>query len=233
MVDAYEQAGVTCHYLPVDENVPLPGLRPRQLLHVALRRRHLPAREPQAARGVRRRCCGFYLENDIPVYDMVSAGNFEGGDFNIIHHGAALVGYTDHRSERIAAEQVGDWFIKEGWENQVRADRLLLRPHRPHGLHAERALRRGVPRHHAGRRRRGLKGRGIEIVPATFRETMALGCNVVALGKDRVLSTLDRPGPQREDARAGFTVYDPDMTMYTWAGGGVHCMCQPLRREAA
>ena len=26
---------------------------------------------------------------------------------------------------------------------------------------------------------------------------------------------------------------DPDMTMFTWAGGGVHCMCQPLRREAA
>ena len=33
----------------------LPGLRPRQLLHVALRRGDLPAREPPAARRVRRR----------------------------------------------------------------------------------------------------------------------------------------------------------------------------------
>ncbi len=32
---------------------------------------------------------------------------------------------------------------------------------------------------------------------------------------------------------AGFTVYDPDMTMFLQAGGGVHCMCQPLNREAA
>ena len=29
----------------------------------------------------------------------------------------------------------------------------------------------------------------------------------------------------------GFTVYDPDMTMFTRAGGGVHCMAQPLRRD--
>ena len=29
----------------------------------------------------------------------------------------------------------------------------------------------------------------------------------------------------------GFTVYDPDVTMFTLGGGGVHCMCQALRRE--
>ena len=78
-----------------------------------------------------------------------------------------------------------------------------------------------------------LKAKGIEILPATFKETMALGCNVVALGQDRVLSTLGAPDLNAKMRAAGFTVYDPDMTMYTWAGGGVHCMCQPLRREAA
>jgi CheY-like chemotaxis protein len=36
----------------------------------------------------------FYLEHGVPIYDMVSAGNFEGGDFNIIRPGVALVG--DH-----------------------------------------------------------------------------------------------------------------------------------------
>jgi len=30
--------------------------------------------------------------------------------------GVALVGYTDQRSEKVAAEQVANWFIKEGWE---------------------------------------------------------------------------------------------------------------------
>ena len=62
---------------------------------------------------------------------------------------------------------------------------------------------------------------------------MALGCNVVALGGDRVLSTLGAKDLNGRLRAAGFEVYDPDMTMFTWAGGGVHCMCQPLRREAA
>lgn len=78
-----------------------------------------------------------------------------------------------------------------------------------------------------------LKARGVEIIPAGFRETMALGCNVVALGRDRVLSTLGAKDLNAKMRAAGFTVYDPDMTMFTWAGGGVHCMCQPLNREAA
>jgi N-dimethylarginine dimethylaminohydrolase len=62
---------------------------------------------------------------------------------------------------------------------------------------------------------------------------MALGCNVVALGNDRVLSTAGAKELNGKMRAAGFRVYDPDMTMFTWAGGGVHCMCQPLRREAA
>ena len=48
-----------------------------------------------------------------------------------------------------------------------------------------------------------------------------------------MLSTLAARDLNARMRAAGFTVYDPDMTMYTWAGGGVHCMCQPLRREAA
>ena len=31
----------------------------------------------------------------------------------------------------------------------------------------------------------------------------------------------------------GFEVYDPDASMFLHAGGGIHCMSQPLRRDAA
>lgn len=47
---------------------------------------------------------------------MVSFRNFEGGDFNIIKPGVALVGFTAHRSEGVSARQIADWFIAEGWE---------------------------------------------------------------------------------------------------------------------
>ena len=32
---------------------------------------------------------------------------------------------------------------------------------------------------------------------------------------------------------AGFEVYDPDMSMFTRGGGGVHCLCQALSRDDA
>ena len=175
----------------------------------------------------------FYTENNIPVYDMVSAGNFEGGDFNMIRPGVALVGYTDQRSEGVAARQVADWFIAEGWE-------IKFAPIDPFYVHidlmvcmlnehcAAVCLETTEPDIVAW-----LRGMGIEIIPATFEETMNLGCNVVALGNDRVLSTAMAADLNAKMRAAGFHVYDPDMTQFTRAGGGVHCMCQPLRREAA
>ena len=232
MVDAYEQAGVTCHYLTVDENVPYQVyardssfMSPYGAVICQLAN---PRRRGEYATVLR-----FYLEMGIPVYDMVSAGNFEGGDFNIIHHGAALVGYTDHRSERVAAEQVADWFVKEGWEIKfapidafyVHIDLMVCMLNERCAAVCLDTTPDDVVE--------WLEGRGIEILPATFKETMALGCNVVALGQDRVLSTLGARDLNAKMRAAGFTVYDPDMTMYTRAGGGVHCMCQPLRREAA
>jgi N-dimethylarginine dimethylaminohydrolase len=76
-----------------------------------------------------------------------------------------------------------------------------------------------------------LEARGIEIVPVSFRETMALGCNVVSFGRDRILSTAAAPELNARLRALGLTVFDPDMSEYQRAGGGVHCMCQPLRRD--
>jgi hypothetical protein len=41
------------------------------------------------------------------------AGNFEGGDFNMIEPGVVLLGYTDGRSEQVAARQVRGWLEAE------------------------------------------------------------------------------------------------------------------------
>ena len=65
-------------------------------------------------RGEYASCLRFYLSNGIPIYDMVSAGNFEGGDFNMIAPGCALIGYTGLRCEEVAAREIGKWFEKEG-----------------------------------------------------------------------------------------------------------------------
>jgi N-dimethylarginine dimethylaminohydrolase len=70
-------------------------------------------------------------------------------------------------------------------------------------------------------------------VPVSYRDTMQLGCNVVSLGDDRVISTAASTELNGKLRAMGFTIYDPDVTMFTLGGGGVHCMCQALRRDPA
>lgn len=59
---------------------------------------------------------------------------------------------------------------------------------------------------------------------------MALGCNVVSLGRDRVLSPRSSADLNARLRAFGFTVYDPDVSMFTLGGGGLHCMMQALYR---
>lgn len=232
MVDAYAQAGVTCHFLPLDEDNPYQVYARDSSFMTPYGAVICQMANPRR-RGEYAACLRFYLENEIPIYDMVSSGNFEGGDFNIVGHNTALIGYTDHRSEEIPARQIAGWMEDEGWEIRfapidqfyVHIDLMVCMLNEECAAVCLDTTEPDIVD--------WLKARGVEIIPATFRETMALGCNVVALGHDRVLSTLGAKDLNAKMRAAGFTVYDPDMTMFTWAGGGVHCMCQPLNREAA
>ena len=60
---------------------------------------------------------------------------------------------------------------------------------------------------------------------------MALGCNVMSLGDDRVLAPAASTDLVAKLRANGFTVYDPEMDMFTMMGGGIHCMAQSLHRD--
>ncbi len=55
---------------------------------------------------------------------------------------------------------------------------------------------------------------------------------MVALGDDRVLAPASSRNLIAACRAEGLTVYDPDVSMIGAGGGAVHCMCQPLRRDA-
>jgi len=57
-----------------------------------------------------------YQAMGIPIYDMITAGHFEGGDFNVIEPGCVLIGCGGERTQDEAVQQVKGWFEKEGWE---------------------------------------------------------------------------------------------------------------------
>ncbi len=78
-----------------------------------------------------------------------------------------------------------------------------------------------------------LTGLGIELIDISFKAVLELGVSVAALGDDRVLIPATNIELKDRCRAHGLTVIDPDVSMFTAGGGGVHCMCQPLRRDPA
>ena len=142
-----------------------------------------------------------------------------------------LIGYCGERTREEAARQVQGWLEKEGWE-------VRLAPIAEHYVHIDLMVCMLADKLAAvcvdttdPKIVDWLKAKKIEIVEVDYRDTMELGCNVMSLGDDKVIST-SRSKKLNEQLRArGFTVYDPEVTMFTKGGGGVHCMAQALRRD--
>ena len=232
MVRIYEDAGVACHYLDSDE-----------VLHRNFFARDSSAMTPWGALicHMQLKCrradyvtaIRFYRDNDIPIWRHATAGHFEGGDFVILEPGSVLIGYCGERTEKEGAEQVAAWVRQEGWEAQVapisrefvHMDGLVV-PLAPKLLVAcLDALEDWLVD--------WLRGRGFEFVDVGYREARNLGVNLVALGNDRVLSMQGSTVLNGRLRAMGFEVFDPDMSMFTLGGGGVHCLCQALRRDPA
>ncbi|MEM7121177.1 MAG: arginine deiminase family protein [Pseudomonadota bacterium] len=230
MVRIYEDAGVRCHYLEADET-----------LHRNFFARDSSAMTPWGAIicHMQLKCrradyvsvIRFYLENDIPIWNFVTAGHFEGGDFVILEPGTALIGYCGERSEQAGSEQVAGWVRDKGWDVEVapisrefvHMDGLVV-PLGPKLLVAcLDALEGWVVD--------WLKARDFDFVDVDYAEAKNLGVNLVALGNGKVLSMKGASKLNNRMRELGFEVFEPDMSMFTLGGGGVHCLSQALRRD--
>ena len=184
-------------------------------------------------RGENFRAIETYERLGIPIYDYVTAGSFEGGDFNVIEPGCVLIGWEgdEGRSQEQSALQLKNWFEAEGWE-------VRLADIDPFYVHIDLMVVMLAPKLAAVCLESTdpeivdwLKSKNIEIISVPFQDTLDLGCNVVALGNDRILMP-EKSLVLKEKVRAyGLEVFDPDVSMITPGGGGVHCMCQALRRD--
>ncbi len=230
MVSIYEENGVTCHYLEPDE-----------ALHRNFFARDSSAMSPWGALichmqlKVRRAdyvtAIKFYQDNNIPIWKFATAGHFEGGDFNIIEPGRVLIGYCGERSEKEGSEQVADFVRAEGWEavvapisrEFVHMDGLIVPLAEKLAVACIDAMEPWLVDI--------IKGWSIEIVDVDYREAKNLGVNLVALGDGKVLSMAGATDLNAKMRALGFEVYDPDMSMFTLGGGGVHCLSQALCRE--
>ena len=230
MVRIYEEAGVTCHYLDSDP-----------VLHRNFFARDSSAMTPWGALicHMQLKCrradyvsvIRFYQSRDIPIWQYATAGHFEGGDFVILEPGTVLIGYGGERSEQEGAEQVADFVRQEGWEAEVapipalfvHMDGLVVPLDEKRVVTCIDALEGWVID--------WLRKKGFDMVDVGFSEAKDLGVNLVALGNKRVLSMSGSMNLNDKLRALGYAVYAPDMSMFTLGGGGVHCLCQALRRD--
>lgn len=231
MVQAYEEAGVTVHTLTPDEALPYQVFA-RDSSFMTPYGAVVTQMAQWWRRGEYAPVIRFYQQAGIPIYDMVTAGSFEGGDFDVIEPGCVLIGFCGERTQEQAARQVGGWFEAEGWE-------VKLAPIAEHYVHIDLMVCMLAEKLAAVCLDTNepeivdwLKAKKIEIVPVSYPDTMQLGCNVMALGNDRILSTAGNTDLNARLKAQGFQVYAPDVSLFTRGGGGVHCMAQPLRRDA-
>lgn len=232
MVSAYQTAGVTCHFHEADAALPY-----------QIFARDSSVMTPYGAlitnmanwwrRGENFRAIETYARLGIPVYDYVTAGHFEGGDFNVIEPGAVLIGWEgeEGRSHESAALQLQRWFAAEGWE-------VFLADIDPFYVHIDLMVVMLAPKLAAvcvectdAKVLDWLQSKQIEMLTVPFQETLDLGCNVVSLGGDRILLPKHSVTLKQKARAHGLEIFDPDVSMLTPGGGGVHCMCQSLRRD--
>ncbi|MEP5763594.1 MAG: arginine deiminase family protein [Halieaceae bacterium] len=232
MIAAYESAGVTVHQLPAEDGLPY-QVYARDSSVMTPWGAVIMQLEKAYRRGEYAAVLRFYLEAGIPIYDMVSAGNTEGGDFMVLKPGVAICGYSGERSIEPAVNQLKSWFEAEGWEFHTYA-------FDPHFLHLD--VQMGMIAEDLAvvcveavepELVNWLTDKGIRILDISYGDTMNMGTNIVALGDERVL--IPAAGKKLIDAcRAeGLEVFDPDVSMIAQGGGSVHCMCQALRRDPA
>jgi len=230
MVAIYEENNVKCHYLESDP-----------VLHRNFFARDSSAMTPWGALichmqlKVRRAdyvtAISFYQKHQIPIWQFATAGHFEGGDFVIVEPGKVLIGYCGERSEKAGSEQVADFVRAEGWEavtapisrEFVHMDGLVVPLDHKLLVACLDALEPWVVTQ--------LKDWGFSFVDVPYREAKNLGVNLVALGNGKVLSMHGATELNAQMRALGYEVYDPDMSMFTLGGGGVHCLCQALCRE--
>jgi N-dimethylarginine dimethylaminohydrolase len=172
-----------------------------------------------------------YEQLGIPIYDMVTAGTFEGGDFNVIEDGCVLIGCGGARTQEEGAQQVKAWFDAEGWETRlafideyyVHIDLMVVPIAEKLTAVCLACTEPGIVD--------WLKAKGHEIIDVPFQDTMALGCNFMSLGGDRVIAPTSSQTLIEQLRARGFEVAAVDMSEISKTGGGIHCMAQALKRE--
>ncbi len=231
MVDVYESNGVRVHFADADEGLPS-SVFTRDSSFMSPWGAVITSIQTPPRRRDYSVAAKFYGNAGIPIWNWVTAGHFEGGDFVILKPGVALLGWSGDRSTVEGADQVAGWLRAEGWEvlispippQFVHMDAVVVMLEKDLALVCEDALQPYALDYIK-------QAHGIDVIKVSYADCVKLGGNVVSLGNKRVLSMSHNINVNRQLEEAGFAVTAIDYDMFALGGGGVHCSCHELRRE--
>jgi N-dimethylarginine dimethylaminohydrolase len=164
-------------------------------------------------------------------WKFATAGTVEGGDIHVVKPGLLVIGHSGVRTNEAGARQFAGWFEAQGWETK-------LVPFAEHFLHLDVLFCMATPRLAVAcidvlgeEFETFLAERQIFVVRASYAEVMAMSCNLLALGDDRVVSPAHSVRLNAVLRAEGVTVLDPELDEFARGGGSVHCMTMPLARD--
>jgi N-dimethylarginine dimethylaminohydrolase len=229
LVDAYRHFGVNVHMLESEPELTM-QVYARDSSVMTPYGAFITAMANWWRRGENYAAIRAYEKIGIPIYDMVTAGTFEGGDFNVIEEGCVLIGCGGARTQEEGARQVAGWFEAEGWEVRiafideyyVHIDLMVVPIAEKLTAICLDCTDPAIVD--------WLRGKGHDIIDVPFRDTMALGCNMMSLGDSRVIAPASSTVLIEALRARGFEVAAVETDEISKTGGGIHCMAQALRR---
>lgn len=232
LVSAYRHFGVTVHMLDAQPELTM-QVYARDSSVMTPYGAVITAMSQWWRRGENYSAIRAYERLGIPIYDMVTAGTFEGGDFNVIEEGCVLIGCGGARTQEEGARQVAGWFEAEGWEVRlafideyyVHIDLMVVPVAEKLTAVCLACTEPAIVD--------WLRAKGHDIIDVPFQDTMDLGCNMMSLGGDRVIAPASSTVLIDQLRARGFEVAAVDTAEISKTGGGIHCMAQSLRRVPA
>ena len=229
LVDAYKHFGVNVHMLEAEPELTM-QVYSRDSSVMTPYGAFITAMANWWRRGENYAAIRAYEKLGIPIYDMVTAGTFEGGDFNVIEEGCVLIGCGGARTQEEGARQVASWFEAEGWEVRlafideyyVHIDLMVVPIAEKLTAVCLACTDPAIVD--------WLKAKGHDIIDVPFQQTMALGCNMMSLGDSKIIAPSSSTTLIDELKARGFEVAAVDTAEISKTGGGIHCMAQALRR---
>ena len=169
-------------------------------------------------------------ELGVPIVARCNAGCFEGGDFWMIDEHTLAFGLVD-RTDQAGVDNLREQLQKLGYT-------VVGVPVAPEHLHLDMCFNIVAPKVCLATKSvlpfwflRMLERRGFNIIDVPEELIAKHGCNVQALGKNRVLGIANNVSVNEKLEAAGVEVIKLPLEQILKAGGGPHCMTYPVQRS--